>query len=808
MDMKKIFLIGLLGFAGVGMMIAAPLTPEQALQRLNGSKARGLSNLHRNNPDLLFTLDDPEKQPALYVFGGAGEGYMILSADDISVPLLGYADSGYFDAENMPPQMRWWLDQYELQIREARKRGLRSSGDMVGIDPSWTAIEPMIKTKWDQDAPYYNDCPTYESQKCYTGCVATAMAQVMNYWKYPEKGTGRVVYKAEKISKNLLINFANYPFEWDSMLDVYDKGHYSDTEAAAVANLMKCAGYSVEMNYGIDSSGAMSFRIPTALKTYFNYDQNCRIITRNPYSVAEWSKIVYDNLKNVGPMVYDGQSDEGGHSFICDGYDGNGYFHFNWGWSGMSDGYYTLNALDPSALGIGGGGGGFNFDQDIIAGIQPPTGEPAIPNLPKLYQNASVQGSITSSTLSLSLVGPEYPYWVSHYEDAVVLKFGVICEPVNVTSGDPINISSTYGAISFPSYGQGIYQKSPTTGNEIILTFNLNNLKNGKYKVTLATQEQYDANNPWVPVDVPYGDRNYVYITRNGTTFTIENIPAAELKCEDFTLESDLYAGCLAQLNLKLVNNSELLLTKGIMPAIKMNGNLSFIGKSALYNVEPNSTLETVITTDFAPLKGVANPTSDREVTIVLLDPDSYNEIEGSEITATMKKNPGTPAMSLQALTIEGEKNGTVTEVKSKNHIALSAKLKVLRGYFAYPLYAIVLDSDGYIIFSQKVGDAATILSTGETCEFNEILDWPAAEPGVIYPLHIAYVNKDYRFTTIGLKTSFQVADLSGVDDLFTEEEEAPVKYFNLQGMEVMNPEAGQILIVKKGNKVSKTILK
>lgn len=762
--MKKSILIGLLGVFSIGLANATPLSPEEALQRISGVKVKGLKGANKHAKDLVCTINDVQSQPVMYVFSG-NDGYMILAADDVAIPLLGYADEGVFDEDNMPPQMKWWLSEYNRQISDARKKNVRSASTNVGIDPAWTEIQPMIKTKWDQDTPYNDECPVSNSKKTYTGCVATAMSQVMNYWKYPAKGTGRISYRPEKLNKLLGLNFDNQVFDWGSMLDEYEKCKYTEKEADAVALLMKCAGYGVQMNYGTDASGTQSYRIPTALKNYFSYDKNCRIVNREPYSVSEWNKMVYENLKNVGPIIYNGQSIyEGGHSFVCDGYDGNGYFHFNWGWSGMSDGYFTLNALDPSALGIGGGGGGFNFSQDVILGIQPPNDEPEIIQEAYLYQNAYLTASISGLTVTFGLGGPEYPIWMSYNFYPVEMKFGAICEPIDGTEGETQYFTSSFQSITYQEYGMGIYQKSPS-GRELNPTVALRNIKEGKYKLTLATKDLMDPGAEWVPVRTPYGYANYVYLIREGSKYTIENVAPSTFTCDSFSLDTPLYYNCMASFNVSLKNETELDLTQGVMPVIYIDGKPAFVGKSFLLVIPAKSSVDTSLLTGFDPLQGVPAISSDTPVQIILTDPSIDTVYDGAVIDATMKRNPGNPSMSMMSINIDGEKDGDVTEIKDKSHIVVSASVRVNRGYFAYPLYALVLDEQGYVLHSQEIGGAVTIMNSGETKDFQQVVDFPTAEIGMTYPLYIAY-KKDYRYTSIGIPAYFRVTENSGVSEI------------------------------------------
>lgn len=268
------------------------------------------------------------------------------------------------------------------------------------------------------------------------------------------------------------------------MIDTYLPGQYTEAQADAVAYLMKAAGYSVKMDYAQDSSGALAMNIANGLRKYFNYDSNIFYTLREYYSATQWAQMIYDNLKNVGPLLYGGGSMlGGGHSFVCDGYDGNGYFHFNWGWSGMSDGYFSLDALNPSSLGSGGGGGGgYNFTQDAVFGIQPPTGKPTEDRPLAVTQMGSLFGQISGSTLAFGLFVQEGAAWVNYNPTDMKVQFGAIIEPLGETQGEKkFTLISDKRYNIVPGYGADPNTMKPQV--------NLNdlNLADGKYKFTIAT---------------------------------------------------------------------------------------------------------------------------------------------------------------------------------------------------------------------------------------------------------------------------------------------------------------------------------
>lgn len=282
------------------------LTPAEALARLEtDGPANGSMRAPRQTSELRLALTQqtPEGDPAVYVFENtADRGYLIVSADDSARPLLGYSDSGEF-AEELPPAMKWWLEEYARQIEYAASHRTLSMPFKETEKPDRKAIEPLLKTSWDQDAPFNSQCPKYGSLETYTGCVATAMAQVMKYWEYPERGQNRISYNASTIGRRLSLDFSAKAFDWKNMIDDYDDGNYTQEQADAVAYLMKACGYAVKMDYGTDSSGALAMNISSALTHFFNYDGNIDYRLRAYYGAYEWEQMIYDNLSEVGPLL-------------------------------------------------------------------------------------------------------------------------------------------------------------------------------------------------------------------------------------------------------------------------------------------------------------------------------------------------------------------------------------------------------------------------------------------------------------------------------------------------------------------------
>lgn len=372
--MTKISLTLTALFIGAMTSVAAPLTPSQALGRVAASPASTarMSTASRfTTTDLVYTgtFSAQDASPAYYVFSRPDEGFIIVGGDDVAAPVLGYSTSGTFAVENMPENLRWWLGEYASAIAAASKNanGTRTFS-REAARPEREPIAPIVKTQWNQGEPYNLMCPMVDDKLTYTGCVATAMAQVMKVHNWPDVGKGSHSYTWG--IQTLSMNFAETPFEWDKMLDIYTNSA-STAQNNAVATLMSACGISVNMNYGLSGSGAYSQNVAPALRDYFQYSVSTTYIPRNYFTLTAWENYIYGSLKNGAPIYYSGQNTSVGHAFVCDGYDADGYFHFNWGWGGVSDGYFLLMGLDPRSQGIGGSTAGYNLNQACILNAVP-----------------------------------------------------------------------------------------------------------------------------------------------------------------------------------------------------------------------------------------------------------------------------------------------------------------------------------------------------------------------------------------------------------------------------------------------------
>ncbi|MEY2829287.1 MAG: hypothetical protein RIQ33_1145 [Bacteroidota bacterium] len=335
-----------------------------------------------------FFMNGNDTSTALYyAFNISPIGFVIVAADDIVEPIIGYSTEVYYTQPSIEFTFKTFMENYAQQINYAVENNLPAT---AAISKKWNAylsnnisksksgksISMLCKSTWNQSSPYNNLCPTDLAQtgRAVTGCVATAMAQILKYWTYPQVGYGSYAYTPSGFSQQN-VNFGNTTYEW------HNSSNTGAGKNNAVALVNYHCGVAVDMNYGVSSSGAWVIGgapcSESAYTSYFRYNPNTIAgVERFNYNDADWLKIIEDELDLRRPIQYVGYDPSpggGGHSWVCDGYDVNDNLHMNWGWGGSYNGFFNLNAMNPSGVGIGGGSGtgGFNSGQQILYGIEP-----------------------------------------------------------------------------------------------------------------------------------------------------------------------------------------------------------------------------------------------------------------------------------------------------------------------------------------------------------------------------------------------------------------------------------------------------
>lgn len=307
-----------------------------------------------------------------YIFNAtAGKGFVIVAGDDRVPQVLGYSDEGTFDYNDMPEAMQEWLDGYAAQIA-ALDEGAAMATHITSSRP----ITPLVRATWSQRAPFNILLPFRPNgEHALVGCVATAMAQVMYYWQWPSRPTDAIPAYVSETLEYEMPELQPVEFNWASMKNTYHTDDTVGITAHAAATLSLYCAQSVHMDFKEGSSSAYTREVPYTMMRFFGYSSQAKYIQRKYFTTEEWESMILDELKARRPVIYSGSKLSGGHAFICDGFDGNGMFHINWGWNSQSNGYFLLNVLNPDLQGAGSASGshGYIINQAIVVGLSPKT---------------------------------------------------------------------------------------------------------------------------------------------------------------------------------------------------------------------------------------------------------------------------------------------------------------------------------------------------------------------------------------------------------------------------------------------------
>lgn len=589
--MRKKLSVSFLLLFSAGMAVAGPVGVDEAMQVAYSfyQKQAGVAGAPAGfeltlaytgggSEGKVFQAAPSSADPAFYVFNKTGDGgFIIVSGESETADVLGYSDNGAFVYENIPDNFRAWLDACEAAvagIRSGAVAGVADTGSFrAGKHPA--AVEPLLGgIMWDQADPYNLLCPedTQNGGRTVTGCVATAMAQIMRYHKWPVKGKGTNSYTTETLGINMSVSFSRSVYDWDNMTETYDSSS-TEEEKQAVALLMRDCGVSVSMDYTSIASGAQSSAVGIALPTYFNYDQNLQIYDREYFPEEVWLDMLRTEISAGRPIYYSGTSIGGGHAFVCDGYDANGLFHFNWGWSGMSNGYFDVTILDPSSQGIGAGSGGYSFQQYIITGIQKPSQDSAPVEL-------------------------------------VCLSAPVKTETTETRKGEPFTI--TFGMRNrglqemMPRFGFALYQDDNmvemlnSTEFSVGLPYNYgkddlslsvsvpSSASDGMYRIYPVYRNRNQGD--WKIMNGKVGCQSYLDVKVEGETVKISSSsPVYALSAEGVEM-TKLYSRCSAKMSMNLTNSGDAEYVGVLMVNLVDEGNNSYTILAEGLDIKPGET--------------------------------------------------------------------------------------------------------------------------------------------------------------------------------------------------------------------------
>lgn len=451
------------------------------------------------------------------VVGYAKGGFAVIANDDRFNAVLGYSDTE-FSTGDMPPGLRWWMNAADEALRHSLSTDAEAtSGAEVRSAEYPEAVAQLMTTEWNQGAPYNNLVVERWGYDFPTGCVATAMAQIMRYHEYPAKGKGSKLYRFTPATEGIgelraFANFGQATYNYAEMIDRYAGNNYTPEQANAVATLMYHCGVAVEMNYDLGGSGAYDNVAAKALEQYFGY--STKFYVRDVYTTRDWMNIIYEEISSGRPILYGGATPQfAGHAFVFDGYNADGLVHVNWGWSGSGDGYFDVAILDS-------GTGSYSEQQDMV--IIHDADQPEIPYTSQWglldWPLQNVKGSF-----SVSLNGMSLTYSASHLYNVDAADFtgsmALVASPVGdgesvilyehdvvLTDMNTMQQYDNIGHLDGYAYGYGN-------------TADISALPDGTYRVYLASKATSETE--WQPVRSNETVVNNYLLTISGGAATV-----------------------------------------------------------------------------------------------------------------------------------------------------------------------------------------------------------------------------------------------------------------------------------------------
>lgn len=727
-----------------------------------------------------------------YIFNrGAGNGFLVVAADDAVIPLLGYSETGSFDPENIPANMKAFLDGYAAEIRWASEHP--GSVKARKASPERKTVAPICTTQWSQSEPYNLNCPTVNEKRSVTGCVATAMAQIMKVHNWPVKGTGSnsYTYTYNKVEYSVSGDFSSHTYDWDNMIDTYPKSDSgTESQRKAVALLMSDCGIASNMLYSPVASGATEYYAALALVNNFGYDKGAQLTFRINYYRNEWNDLAYSEIAAGRPTLICGRNSEGGHAFVCDGYSSDDFFHINWGWNGLSDGYFLLSVLDPEQQGIGGSSDGYSTDESMIIGLQRPAGTPE--PLVNVWNKGGFKPKATSYAHSGNVYFncPVYNLTLSKDDN---LKGTLGVKLVNTAS----NAVTYIGADSYnfdAPFANGYYgynvpgSKFPTSG---------------RYIVTPAFKT---TDGKWVDIRPDVSASTPLYCDATDSKLTFSNPEAGSVEITDFELLSEAYLGYPITYRWKLANTTP-----------EMNGTISTVlctrtangyttrgsGDSKKYDITKGESIEDTWTTTFS------GDLTARTYYLAFM----FNDEIIASFPVTFKENPGELAFGTPSFVSLDPDGDVAFGRRSKPAIIdpindIKATVELSSGYFYDSVTIDLYSSSGFKINSSEPQYLSG--ASGETLTLTAYHSiFAGMQADVLYYAMLQPANGSRIPSKLSVNSPiwFKLSEKSGVEDVTVDGGNATAIYYDLQGRKVDNPATG-LYIVRRGDKATKEYVK
>ena len=455
--------------------------------------------------------------------------------------LLAYSETGDFDRAMQ-------IDTLFRKVIETFDKQTKLRGPRLNAAPELPdAVAPLCTDAWTQDDPYNNLSPIIDSTHCKTGCVATAMSEVMYYYKHPARGTGSHTYSDVKGCKETLTaDFSTHTYEWDYMLDSYAGVNYSARQAQAVALLASDCGISVEMQYGVEASGAESVRQPYALFNYFGYDPGMRMVYRDFYHRSELHAMIRNELAASRPVLCSAHDSGGGHAFVIDGYDNQGLYHINWGWGGWCNGYYNIDYMNPDQPEWNHDPNrrekGMNYFQSFTLGIQPyQAGTPSVETHEYAFSHLELKPDSALIVHHLSNIG-----WNQHQGKVVLGLTGTESEEM-------VKVVYDYNRLF------ELEEFEDTTYTDTILLTSILPQLSGLKDATYRLMPMFEDNGVWKRARTICGTPYFIYIAKRGDEIQPREAQSAleHLELVSMQLPDTVTRGTYAPCTIEVANNSD-----------------------------------------------------------------------------------------------------------------------------------------------------------------------------------------------------------------------------------------------------------
>lgn len=757
--MKNTLLIISVAVAMAANVSAESLTPAQTLSRFrSSSRESAVARSFKPSDDLKLKATEGN----LYVFAGK-TGFVVMPSEDYAPAVLAYSDNGDFDPDSNPG-LRYWMDYYNEQLEYVKNHPELIPGLSKAAHVQRAEISPLTTTKWNQEYPYNILCPKVDGHETVTGCVATAMAQVMKYHNYPEHGKGTHSYYWRPGEEELSFDYETTPFKWDEMTDTYDK-ESSEESREAVAELMLACGVSVDMHYEPGDSGAATMKMGASLIDIFGYSKSLWMPQRAYYGYDEWEDMIYADLAEGLPVLYSGQGTAGGHQFICDGYKDDGFFHFNWGWGGLSNGYFLLTALNPDDLGVGGGAGGFNTSQIITLGVRPGK-EGDKPTY--IFYNP---GSFTTDADKVkegdefTCEGQYFNYSLSSMPEGSHLGLKFVSEDT---------------AMRFvESYGVGGMRPDDGLSG---LRVRFPKLPDGTYKITPALY----VDGKWSDIRTAVGMPQMITATVSDGTATFANETAASVYVTDIRIPAKIFRDFEFPMSFEVENISDAEFYGKLTPML-LDSNGDVASKSVFRPVDVLAGEKERVGDyigKFAPLADNSLPAD--TYTMVIRDEAGKNV--GGPIEVKLEVNTDKTEIEVSDLVINDKEPVVYPE-----SVRAEMKVTCTSGVFFGPLRMDVFHADGgYAVYSTR--SASIYLAADETGTAEMEADMSHLEDGDY--MAIVYQGSEAKTGRVYFRIDREAVGVSGLE---SDNESGAI--YDLNGMRLTGVDR-QTIYIKDGKKM------